>query len=471
MNPKLHLRDYQQEGVNFLAEVGRSAGLLGDEPGLGKTRQAIAAADTLHARRVLVLCYAIAKSHWQREFSELQSLPRKVLTLNSQQERVPDKTSPLVVILNYDLIQQRDQPLRNVLLAHKWDTLILDEAHVLKSPDAHKTKYIYGKKLDGKAPSLVSQCESVFVLTGTPMPNHAGELWTHFHALAPHLIPDPIRPGTPLSYPHYLDRYATIRATPWGNKITGSKNLQDLNRRLGVFMLRRRKKDVLKDLPPLDFVLYPVTPSVPDTRALKDDLSQLEDFDTIEQLDDNSLEDALGLSHPSVSTARRLLGLAKTKLAVELAHAELDADPAAKLILFAHHQSVLDRMNALFQSLKHRPVLVDGRTPATSRDKAIHDFQNDPNTRVFLGQTTAAGTSITLTASSNVIVVEPSFVPKDNVQAASRAHRFGQKNSVLVRYLYIPGTLDERIIAIIHRKTREIATVLDDDTVNLGAPA
>jgi len=127
-------------------------------------------------------------------------------------------------------------------------------------------------------------------------------------------------------------------------------------------------------------------------------------------------------------------------------------------------------MHQGFVNAGFKVAQIDGRTIPTERDLAIEAFQKHPDYRVFLGQTTAAGTSITLHASSNVLIVEPSFVPKDNVQAASRAHRFGQKNSVLVRYLYVPDTLDERVIRILLRKTRAIATVLDDDVVNLGAP-
>jgi SWI/SNF-related matrix-associated actin-dependent regulator of chromatin subfamily A-like protein 1 len=458
MTAAMNLRPYQLEGADFLADTSTKAALLGDEPGLGKTRQAIAAADTVGARKILVLCYAIAKSHWQREFQELQAIKRRVSVLTSQRDTLRDDLDLVVVVANYDLIQQRDQPMRNKLLKHRWDVLILDEAHVLKNPDAKKVRYVYGQALDGRT-GLVSRAENVFVLTGTPMPNHAGELWTHFHALAPDLIPDPLRPTFPLSYLRYLDRYATIDATPWGNKITGSKNLQDLNKRLAPFMLRRRKKDVLKDLPPLDFTLYPLTLEAPPQHD-----------HSLDNVDDDQLEHLL-TKPGAISTVRRVLGEAKALPAVALAVSELEADPSSKIILFAHHLSVLDLMHQGFANAGHKVAQIDGRTNnATERDLNIDAFQHHPEYRVFLGQTTAAGTSITLHASSNVLIVEPSFVPKDNVQAASRAHRFGQKNSVLVRYLYVPDTLDERVIRILLRKTRAIATVLDDDIVNLGAP-
>jgi SNF2 family DNA or RNA helicase len=458
----MDLRPYQHEGASFLADTTKAKGrLLGDEPGLGKTRQAIAACDTLQARRVLVLCPAVAKSHWQREFQTLQTLKRQIQVLNQQRDTIDPKRPqgmPLVVIVNYDLIHGPEQPLRRKLLAQAWDALVLDEAHALKNPDAKRTRFIYGKRLDGAAPSLVSQCQHVFVLTGTPMPNHSGELWTHLHALTPSLIPDPLRPEHPLTYERFCDRYAVIQNTPWGNKVVGSKNLPDLNKRLQPFMLRRRKVDVLKDLPPLTFELYALTLDAPPPSD-----------PVLDQLSDQDLESLLA-APAAISTARRMLGEAKALPAVALALSELESDPKSKLIIFCHHISVLDLMAQAFFG-KVKIARIDGRTSPKDRDLAIEAFQRNPDTRIFLGQIQAAGVAITLTASSNVLIVEPSFVPAQNVQAASRAHRFGQKNSVLVRYLFCPGTLDERIIKILHRKTRDIAVVTNDDTVNLGMPA
>jgi SNF2 family DNA or RNA helicase len=464
------LRDYQYVGANFLADdTKRKNHLLGDEPGLGKTLQAIRACDEVLANRVLVLCQAIAKIHWQREFVRWQLMPRNVTVITSQADQIPDTG---VVIVNYDMIQRQDHLLRKKLLRQKWDVLILDEAHAMKNPDAKKTRYIYGVHLDGRS-GLVASAERVWLLTGTPAPNHMGELWTHLHALAPDLILDPV---LKVAMPEhiYRERYVQQQPTPYGMRVTGSKNLSELKTRLDKFMLRRRKKDVLQDLPPLDFTMLPLAldaAKIP--TALLDELRELEEASKNDALlqaaiiaDQIELMFRPGMMG-AISTERRVLGEIKAFLAAELINAELEADPKLKLIVFSHHLSVLDQLWGL---IPHITVRVDGRTSPHDRQRAIDNFQNDSGTRVFLGQTVAAGTSITLTASSNVIIVEPSFVPKDNLQAASRAHRIGQRDSVFVRYLTIPGTLDEHIVHTLYRKTRDIAALLADDLSNLGLP-
>ena len=467
----MSLRDYQYVGVNFLADdTKRKNHLLGDEPGLGKTLQAIRACDEVLARRVLVLCQAIAKIHWQREFVRWQLMPRPITIVSSQADQIPDTG---VVIVNYDMIQRQDALVRKKLLAKQWDVLILDEAHAMKNPDAKKSRYIYGVHLDGKS-GLVASAERVWALTGTPAPNHMGELWTHLHALAPDLILDPV---LKVAMPEHIfrERYVQQQPTPYGMRVVGSKNLSELKTRLDKFMLRRRKKDVLQDLPPLDFAMFPMTidPGKVPT-ALLDELRELEETSKNDPLlqaaiiaDQMELMFRPGMMG-AISTERRILGEIKAFLAVELIVEELEADPHAKLIVFAHHLSVIDNLGAGLTAFD--PVQVDGRSSPGMRQRAIDDFQNDPKCRVFIGQTIAAGTSITLTASSNVIIVEPSFVPKDNLQAASRAHRIGQRDSVFVRYLTIPGTLDEHIVSTLYRKTKDIAALLADDLSNLGLP-
>jgi SWI/SNF-related matrix-associated actin-dependent regulator of chromatin subfamily A-like protein 1 len=452
----MDLRPYQREGADFLSS-GARARLLGDEPGLGKTRQAIHACDTLGVKRVLVLAPAVAKSHWQREFETLQALKRRVQVITSQRDIIP-QGMPLAAILNFDMVHSPEQPLRRKLLEHEWDVLILDEIHALKTPSAKRTRFVYGRRLDGEG-GLISRCRHVLGLSGTIMPNNAAELWPHLHALAPSLIPDPLRPGQPLSYQRFVDSYAVTRATPWGDKIVGSKNLPDLKRKLASFMLRRRKVDVLRDLPPLTFELYALT---------LDTLPPVTD-PAFDQLDDTDLENVIN-QPGAISTVRRVLGEAKVEPTVQLVLSELNADPRGKVIVFAHHLSVLDALAEAFFG-KIRTVRIDGRTSPAERDRAIEAFQGNPQARIFLGQIQAAGVAITLTASSNVLICEPSFVPSQNLQAAARAHRFGQRDAVLVRYLFVPNSLDERIIKILHRKTKDIAIVTNDDVINLGMPA
>jgi SWI/SNF-related matrix-associated actin-dependent regulator 1 of chromatin subfamily A len=131
-----------------------------------------------------------------------------------------------------------------------------------------------------------------------------------------------------------------------------------------------------------------------------------------------------------------------------------------KLLIFAWHHAVID---LLYRGLtEFYPVVVTGETSPKARAEAVARFQDHAGTRIFVGQILAAGTAITLTAASEVAIVEPSWVPGENYQAICRAHRLGQRDSVLASFLYLPNTLDERIMAVFRRKAGEIAELQGD---------
>jgi SWI/SNF-related matrix-associated actin-dependent regulator 1 of chromatin subfamily A len=164
-------------------------------------------------------------------------------------------------------------------------------------------------------------------------------------------------------------------------------------------------------------------------------------------------------------TMRRALGMSKVWGAVEVVSEILD-ETREKVIVFAHHQSVIDRLMELLAGFA--PVKIDGRTSPAERQKSIDTFLDDPRCRVFIGNIQAAGTSITLVgpncAVSNVVFVESSFSPGDNVQAASRIHRIGQHSAVQVWFLTAAGTYDERIMEIVSRKAKDFHVLFDQKT-------
>jgi SNF2 family DNA or RNA helicase len=109
----------------------------------------------------------------------------------------------------------------------------------------------------------------------------------------------------------------------------------------------------------------------------------------------------------------------------------------------------------------HKAVVITGDTARNARQKAIDDFQSDPHTRIFIGQITATNSAITLTASDNVLIMEPSWTPAENVQAAARAHRIGQKSSsVLARYVVLAGSVDEDLTRVLIRKSKQISEIM-----------
>jgi SWI/SNF-related matrix-associated actin-dependent regulator of chromatin subfamily A-like protein 1 len=446
------LRDYQTKGVDFL--LSGSARFLADDPGLGKSLQAIEAAIKAGHERILVVAPAIGRVSWSQQV-ETWGQSRYALVIADKNTPVFPK-GPSVVVLSYNALQ--DKGLLAESTTHVWDVLILDEAHYLKSPLAARTRAVYGPALDGKG-GLVSAAKNVWPMSGSPCPNHLGELWTHVHALAPEIMH--AVSGRRLSHSEWIELFCTVRHDPrYGPKVTGSKNQDVLRPHLREFMLRRRKGEVLTELPPLQYVEERIDPSVLPScaRMMLNADNQMRELlpPEADGWDDEQIADYLVSNEIHLSTVRRNLGLLKTPLACAWVDNFLDGAPG-KIIVACIHTSVIDKTMELLKS--HNPVKVDGRDTFNQRANAVEEFTRNPKCRVFVGQIQAAGVALTLTAASDIAFFEASWTPEDNNQMASRAHRFGQTNPVLARFLTVPGTLDARITKTAARKAAELSEI------------
>lgn len=434
---------FQDEGIAFLAD--RLAGLQADDPGLGKSRQTILAAAKIGARRIGVLTPKSGLGHWRREFRKWWP---------------EDQPQPDLTVVNYDRISRPDTLTAAGLLFQKFDVLACDEAHALKNPDAARTRYVY-MQLRGRA-------RRTWLLSGTPAPNHAGEMWTHLYALAPELILHEHR-KTPLSRDEFEDRYCKVGFDARGERvIRGSANVAELRERIAPFMLRRQKADVLPDLPPMIVDDYPLAPEAlgadPITKAmLKRVLPEGPSPWPSDPTDAEGYVDAVleSLRDPGVAqaTERRLTGMLKVPGVLAYLRGELE-NPG-KLIVFAYHREVMDALEAGLRDMGHPPVRIDGSTHSANRDLAVWRFQTEPGVRVFLGQITACREVLTLTAADQVAFAEAEWSPSMNFQAASRAHRIGQLGSVLVRFLSLEGSFDAVIAMCLARKTRDFAALFN----------
>ena len=421
------LHPYQQDGARFL--VSHPFGMLGDDPGLGKSAQAITAAIDANISEALVLCPAIARVSWEKEILKWDPACRirwRVCSYDS-------------VGLAANATFRKE--LRERIATARNGALILDEAHYLKSPGANRTKAVYGKG------GLAEHATHVWAMSGTFAPNHAGELY-------PHLRFRGLFKGTKVEFE---DQFCKVRETQFGRQIVGSKNLDELRTLLAPVFLKRRKSDVLTQLPPLQFVEEPVEV---DLKGAPQELTDLLNLGSaaMSATDDEFIA-ALAGQATHLATARRLLGLAKVEPAAQWAEGLL-ASGVRKLVLFAHHKEVIDRLAE--RLVEWCPVTLTGATPHAERTKAVDRFQDPASgVRVFIGQLQAAGTAITLTSASDVGIVEASWTPSDNYQAACRCHRIGQRDGVLARFLHVPGTLDARIARAYRRKAEEIAELFE----------
>jgi SNF2 family DNA or RNA helicase len=460
------LRDYQQQGVRWLHDTfaRQRALLLADEAGLGKTRQALAAAKLLNADRILIVCPAGARRVWQNEIEAWVPdwSPRVVLIEPRPQQgqvkafdlRNHVARPQLILVIGYDALSNFGNRISFRLRQLRWDLLIVDEAHYLKNP-SNRTHAIYGGGTH-HALGLQTAARKVLLLTGTPSPNHAGELWQHYRTFWPDALGK-----KPLALAQFEERFTRYRTGVYGRQITGSQNQGELRKALGPVILRRRKLEVLTELPPL------IIQDIPLDLAARLDFgrhtvraAQLNAALSSAGTTGEALK-ALHAAMPDASTAalRQTLGLAKVPPTLLWVQERMAS--TKKLLIFAWHHAVIEHLRRGL--LEFGPVVVTGETSPALRATQIAKFQLDPNARIFIGQILAAGTAITLTAASEVAIVEPSWVPGENVQAICRAHRLGQRDSVLASFLYLPGTLDQRIMKVFRRKAVEIAELQGDD--------
>jgi SWI/SNF-related matrix-associated actin-dependent regulator 1 of chromatin subfamily A len=426
------LRDYQSLGAKFLSE--RRAALLADEPRVGKTAQAVIAADLVGAQSVLVLCPASAVPGWQREFDRFLECP------------------PNVTVLSYD------KAIRTVttLVEHgagdnffRFDVLILDEAHYLKNPKAKRTQLVFGPKCDGVG-GLAGLAKHVYALTGTPMPKDASELWPMFRALAPERIENP-KTGKPYNFWQFTMKYCKVKNNGFGMQIVGTKNHDELRAKLDGFMLRRSLADVAPEMPVMQYDTLPVEAKFPSGLSDEIDIAK-------KALEEGGLE-GLNAVAPHVATLRRMTGIAKVRPVVDWVKTHFECG-GGKLVIFAHHKAVLDGLDDELADAGHMAARVDGGTLPKTREDMVRDFQTTKKFDVFLGQLQAAGTAIRLDAADQVLFVEASWVPSDNFQASQRVLDVTKTVGCLARFVSISGSLDDSIMRVVARRTEDISKIL-----------
>lgn len=452
---------YQEQGAAYLAAQDRA--LLCDEPGLGKTVQAIRAAERacLPGEVILVLAPASVAANWVLEWHRWGEQGRAVRMLRTAGD-VGRLVLGAAAVVSYDTA--KTPTVRNALLARRWGALICDEAHFIKSPGTARTRLVLGDRVDGGPDSLVSVAKRAWGLTGTPMPNTADELWSLFKAFRPAAVEND---GKPVSYASWRRAFCVEIPIPGrhgASKIVGIRNEDDLRRRVQGAMLRRRVNDVLKDLPALRVAEIGLDPALWE-RALSDGLLTAETRAVLREAQrlaaepDRVLDLLTRDSAGEIARVRRLVGALKAAALGPLLAEEMEQH-REKLVVFGWHREALSAIESALA--RFGTVRVDGSTPAQHRGNIVRSFQEDPGVRVFIGQIQAAGTGLTLTAANQLVFAEHSWVPSDNAQAAKRIHRIGQTRPVLIRHAVLAGTPDQAVIRALRRKTQGILATIGE---------
>lgn len=458
-------KPFQNIGIDFLAP--KPAAILGDDTGLGKTLQLIRAAERAGHKRVLVVCPAIGRVSWAMQLEECQTRALPYFLYPDQTAGVIP-AGPLFLVVTYEWLSDRKQARRFVEAlreAEPFDVMIADECHYLKTPGSNRTKAVYGARLDVHN-AVGERCKTRWLASATLTPNHAGELYPHLKAVLPDVLRSLFRGQLPTQN-EFEARYCKRENTLYGVKIVGNNRntIPELRAALKPYLLVRRKEDVLADLEPIRPVLLPLEvdkpklgqPQVHPIDAMLDRaLDRVEQAGVFEgEEPETDMLRSLAKADDHISSRRKELGLLKVKPATIWIRDFLSS--GKKLVVFAHHTDVINYLLEADELAPFGLVSIHGGTPEAQKRKNVEAFQDDPSTRLFVGQILAASTSITLTAASDVLLLEPDWTPTNNYQAISRCHRIGQAGSVTAYFASARGTIDDRIARVLRRKAEDTA--------------
>lgn len=351
-----------------------------------------------------------------------------------------------LVICSYDHLH--DAKIWKQLFQLRWTTMILDEAHLLKNTSAKRTRAVYGARMDSPG-ALVRKADQVLISTGTPLVNDPSDLWPHVSRV----FPDVLQKTRAFQKDSWINQFCYTEDTPWGRKILGGKNLDELRDILKPHISRVKKEDVL-DLPPLHVTELWVPPEDISMEGIPQEA--VDELEYLINKNDPDLWSKLERFETALATLRRRIGLAKAKHTAEIAASELNSG-VNKVIIFYQHkdvaQELLDYLGPKFPTVQY-----SGGLPQHKRDAVVREFHG--NARVLLAQIQAAGTGLNLQCADRVIILEPSWTPAANDQAISRAYRGGQTKKVWVSLVSLSQSIDESIQRALKRKSKIIQGVL-----------
>jgi SWI/SNF-related matrix-associated actin-dependent regulator 1 of chromatin subfamily A len=420
---------YQKAGIEFL--VRTPAALLADEPGTGKTIQTIGALNRCpDIRNILIICPASVKFVWARELAKWSLHFREVSIAGTRGFALSSE----IVLINYDLLRKYLIPLKERV----WDLVVLDEAQMIKTPTAQRSK---------AARAIAACAKRKILLTGTPIMNRPAELWSLLQLIDAKTW-GPFFP--------FARRYCNAHHAAFGWDFSGASHLDELSVRLrsSGYYLRRTKANVLPQLPQVIRQVVPLDVDIsPLLEELTEALAEKMHFDPADPPFD---VDPTAIPFELVSAIRHETGVLKVGAAVQFIREQMDGSKE-KAVVFAHHKDVLIALSAGLPG----SVKVTGESSMKNRQRAVDEFQNDPTIQYFIASTTAMGLGITLTAASRVFFAEADWTPSVMEQAEGRAHRLGQESSVLVQYLVVHDTIDERIMNMLVAKMAVIDAVLE----------
>lgn len=430
------LRPYQVDGYQWMARLNSwgAGALLADDMGLGKTVQTIAFLLLKASEGAsLVVAPASVAPNWFTEFQKFApSLRCTILNFEQDRRKAIEEAGPGdVIITTYGILLSAQEDINS----RSWNVVCLDEAHVIKNRGA-KTS----------AAAMKIQADNRVMLTGTPVQNHLGELWSLFQF---------VNPGLLGGYEDFSRKYIVPI-----ERDEDRERQEQLDRLVRPFMLRRTKNSVLRELPDKTEIYQSIELSKDELaiyeviRQKAETMLQLSGGDKVDM---NALAEITKLRQAACSpmlVEKKWKGTSsKVTALVELVGEVIDGGNRA--LVFSQFTSFLDIVRRELDKAGVKYLYIDGAVPVKTRTKLVNEFQ-EGKCPLFLISLKAGGLGLNLTGANYVFHLDPWWNPAIEQQATDRAYRIGQKQAVTVYHLIAQNTIEEKIIRL-HQTKRDLA--------------
>ena len=436
------LRPYQLDGVRWLYSLSQHslAGILADDMGLGKSLEFISFLSLIqNPRPVLIVCPKSLIYNWESEFLKWDPSRDVFVISASKAERAKTLETSAgfsrpIIVVSYDTLRNDVEEFEKM----EFSTIVLDEGQYIANAFAQKSKAVKSLKAKYR-----------FVLTGTPIQNSFLDLWSIF---------DFLMPG-------YLDGYKEFQNIYRGYESVNTEEGKRLEKMVAPFLLRRKKDNVLQDLPPKTEEIIRIQFDTEEKRLYsgylanvkrelgKDDgTNKIAILAMLTRLRQLCVDPSSFLEYDEIST----------KLDYVLTMVADAISGGHKVLIFSTFAEILLHLEKLLENRKIANHLIYGQTSAAKRLSYAEDFNNNPNVSVMLVSLKAGGTGLNLIGADIVIHLDPWWNIAAEEQATDRAHRIGQTRPVSVYKLIMVGSVEEKVIEL-QQKKKELTTILHNE--------
>ena len=449
-------RPFQKVGVKF-AKAAEGKVIIADEMGLGKTWQGLGYSEYIESKKTLVICPAALKANWHREIVARTGEEPYILsgTKPSNVDILNLLTKPKrYVLCNYDILARKQETLKvtrdengyevkdigvlwywvEVLKLYNPELIIVDEAHYIKNPESARS--IAVRKLQS-SPKIIA-------MSGTPLLNRPGELWPILNLLFP------------LQFPVYE---SFLRQYTYDNK--RARNAEELRKMLKNVMIRRLKKDVVKELPPINRIneYYELTDGAKETY----NKVMAGIYKTMESWGGEMKQSEVTNILTQILRLKQVCAFDKMEFVAEMATEIYDSSEGndyRKVIIFSQF---VDVAAGICKRLGNEAIMFSGETNQQERMKLVDQFQNDDSIHFLVVTTKVASEGLNLTKAGTVIFCDLLWNPAGHQQAEGRAYgRLSDSHSITSYYIIAEKTIEAWIMEMIANKLNAISEVVEN---------